>query len=305
MSEQTELKGVSYLVQDGYGYKDVDTYVKLPDGSEWLFRTYLEHETKAIIEGDPRYAAGPDDSFDDAESDPPPEVVAAYKAAMPEIMKLIETGSLPQTVLANMEGSAVTDAALTLSQSIRFQIGDKTLVFDEKGLHYCGRQVGDAEIAGAFKDYLAAVGTIGFGSAERLLCVIPQLIQLCLDQGCAIRHLDEESRYCELWTNDGGYVPDWRFSAARSLVVANRPSLWPLEDVQPVKMWYIHAEDDDGNNLNLMVRAATKDRASERWKEYFGGHAESGYPDISWMGVVPPGFGEGAISWTDVIDKEE
>jgi hypothetical protein len=304
MSELTELKGESFLVQDGYGYKDVDTYIKLPDGSEWLFRTYLDRETNEIIKADPRYATSPDDSFDDAENEPPVEVLAAYETAMPEIMKLIETGSLQQAVLASVDGLTATGAAPILSQTICFQAGDKSIVLDEKGLHYCGKLVGDADIAGAFKDYLHSSGVLSVGSAERLLCIIPQLIQLCLEQGHAIRHLDEDSQYCELWSNDGGYVPDWRFSTARSLVIANRPELWPLEDRLPVEMWYIHAQGEDGEDLDLMVRAASKDRAVELWKQYYSWYAES-YPAIDWIGKVPAGFGEGAINWGDIIGEEE
>ena len=165
---------------------------------------------------------------------------------MPEIMKLIETGSLQQAVLASVDGLTATGTVPILSQTICFQAGDKSIVLDEKGLHYCGKLVGDADIAGAFKDYLHSSGVLSVGSAEHLLCIIPQLIQLCLEQGHAIRHLDEDSQYCELWSNDGGYVPDWGFSTARSLVIASRPELWPLEDRLPVEMWYIHAQGEDG-----------------------------------------------------------
>ena len=189
-------------------------------------------------------------------------------------------------------------------QTICFQAGDKSIVLDEKGLHYCGKLVGGADIAGAFKDYLHSSGVLSVGSAERLLCIIPQLIQLCLEQGHAIRHLDEDSQYCELWSNDGGYVPDWRFSTARSLVIANRPELWPLEDRLPVEMWYIHAQGEDGEDLDLMVRATSKDRAVELWKQYYSGYAES-YPAIDWIGKVPAGFGEGAINWGDIIGEEK
>ena len=52
--EHTNLKVDSSVVQDGHGYKDVDTYVKMPDGSEWLFRTYREYETGAEVKCEPR-----------------------------------------------------------------------------------------------------------------------------------------------------------------------------------------------------------------------------------------------------------
>ena len=40
--EHTSLKVDSSVVQDGHGYKDVDTYIVEPSGEEWLYRTYLQ-----------------------------------------------------------------------------------------------------------------------------------------------------------------------------------------------------------------------------------------------------------------------
>lgn len=305
----SELTVRHFIVNDDDTNKDVDTYIKEADGSEWVIRTYLDKETDDIeTMSFIRFASTESDSFDDAGELPPPEIEAAYQEAMPKILELIENGVMPRAPkpqLAPLSGLvACTDSMPILSQTICFQAGDKSIVLDEKGLHYCGKLVGGADIAGAFKDYLHSSGVLSVGSAERLLCIIPQLIQLCLEQGHAIRHLDEDSQYCELWSNDGGYVPDWRFSTARSLVIANRPELWPLEDRLPVEMWYIHAQGEDGEDLDLMVRATSKDRAVELWKQYYSGYAES-YPAIDWIGKVPAGFGEGAINWGDIIGEEK
>jgi DNA primase len=60
----------------------------------------------------------------------------------------------------------------------------------------------------------------------------------------------------------------------------------------------------DGEDLDLMVRVTSKDRAVELWKQYYSGYAES-YPAIDWIGKVPAGFGEGAINWGDIIGEEE
>ena len=234
----SELTVRHFIVNDDDTNKDVDTYIKEADGSEWVIRTYLDKETDDIeTMSFIRFASTESDSFDDAGELPPPEIETAYQEAMPKILDLIENvvmSRVPKPQLAPLSGLvACTDSIPILSQTICFQAGDKSIVLDEKGLHYCGKLVGDADIAGAFKDYLHSSGVLSVGSAERLLCIIPQLIRLCLEQGHAIRHLDEGSQYSELWSNDGGYVPDWRFSTARSLVIANRPELWPLEDRPP------------------------------------------------------------------------
>jgi hypothetical protein len=72
------------------------------------------------------------------------------------------------------------------------------------------------------------LSTFFLGFVSAVFDNIP-LTKLCLEQGHAIRHLDEEARYCELWTNDGGYIPDHRFATARSRIIANRPELWPVD----------------------------------------------------------------------------
>ena len=49
MNDTTKLETKSYLVNGDAMNKDVDTYVKLPDGSEWVFRTYLDKESSETV----------------------------------------------------------------------------------------------------------------------------------------------------------------------------------------------------------------------------------------------------------------
>lgn len=92
MNGTTKLETKSYLVNDDAMNKDVDTYVKLPDGSEWAFRTYLDKESNEMVTMSfIRFSEGPDDPFDDTADEPPKEVVEAYQAEMSNIEELIRT----------------------------------------------------------------------------------------------------------------------------------------------------------------------------------------------------------------------
>lgn len=232
MNDTTKLEIKSYLVNDDAMNKDVDTYVKLPDGSEWVFRTYLDKESsETVTMSFIRFSEGPDDPFDDTADEPPKEVVEAYQAEMSNIEELIRSGTLARQSLitANVPGGLTITAANPAIQShtFTFHAGGKTLVVDSEGITFDGERVTGPDIGNAFRAFVES--SQGASSAERLICVIPELIKLCLEQGHAIRHLDEEARYCELWTNDGGYIPDHRFATARSRIIANRPELWPVD----------------------------------------------------------------------------
>jgi len=70
-------------------YIDIDCYVTCVDGSEWLFRTFLDRGDGHVTDPDdqPRFAEGPEDCFEDP--DPlrpcPAEVMEAYKLQYPAI----------------------------------------------------------------------------------------------------------------------------------------------------------------------------------------------------------------------------
>ena len=66
-------------------------------------------------------------------------------------------------------------------------------------------------------------------------------------------------------------------------------------------MWYIRAQDTDGDDLDLIVRAATEERAIELWKEHFtDDHTD--LPEIDWIGEVPSkNDEEGVVAWSDIM----
>ena len=152
--EHTSLKVDSSVVQDGYGYKDVDTYVKMPDGSEWLFRTYREYETGAEVKCEPRFAPGPDDEFgDEGALTEPPEVRAAYEAELPRVRQLLDAPSL---ALPPVGALTVRSQEFT-EPSIRFQIGSPEVILQihKDRVIYKGVTVtDDAEQVDCFRDFL-------------------------------------------------------------------------------------------------------------------------------------------------------
>ena len=66
-------------------------------------------------------------------------------------------------------------------------------------------------------------------------------------------------------------------------------------------MWYVRAEDEDGNNFDLILRASDRDRALALWKAYYSLNDETA-PQVDYVGKVPETAVEGAISWSDIND---
>lgn len=64
---------------------------------------------------------------------------------------------------------------------------------------------------------------------------IAALLELALEMGHVIRQLDESGDHPDLWTHDGEYVPDKRFSAA-VLALATPTSAAPTKVAEPVVM---------------------------------------------------------------------
>lgn len=66
-----------------------------------------------------------------------------------------------------------------------------------------------------------------------------------------------------------------------------------------MKLYYIHADDCNGDSLDLFVREATKLGALEKWAAYYNGHTKGVEPKI-WL--VPEGK-QGVLEWRqDVLE---
>ena len=77
---------------EDWGYIDIDVYVLLDTGEEWLYRISKSLETGVVLDIDPpRYAATVDDDFDDPDPDKdvPQEVLDFVTYNMAEILVLI------------------------------------------------------------------------------------------------------------------------------------------------------------------------------------------------------------------------
>lgn len=179
MSEH-EATADSLLSNDSHGYKDVDTYVKMPDGSEWLFQTSLCYETgETAWPQVVRYARDCDADFEDRNlSDAPELAVAAYQRAKPDIEKLLApppVQTLEETVAA-LEGDRALDGvvrdlittvdsqngigltasnAIPLTADFVFQVGAHKLQLKEDGLYFDGRKTETTEEQdAAFRSFL-------------------------------------------------------------------------------------------------------------------------------------------------------
>lgn len=88
-----QLLASTTLVSWGGDYIDVDAYVKLPNGSEFLQRMYVEkNQPNSLIRDEPRFSESETSEFDDGDViQCPPEVMAAFDAAVPSARALIET----------------------------------------------------------------------------------------------------------------------------------------------------------------------------------------------------------------------
>lgn len=70
-----------------WGYIDIDVYVQLDTGEEWLYRVSKSLETGEVLNLDPpRYAATVDDDFDEPTKEVPQEVMDFVALNMAEIL---------------------------------------------------------------------------------------------------------------------------------------------------------------------------------------------------------------------------
>lgn len=60
-------------------------------------------------------------------------------------------------------------------------------------------------------------------------------------------------------------------------------------------MWFVRAEDEEGENFDLIVRAADEARAKELWIQYF--KFAGTVPTVDYIGRIPETVLEGAIDW--------
>ena len=86
-------------------------------------------------------------------------------------------------------------------------------------------------------------------------------------------------------------------NALREFLVGMR--VFERPPLHEIKMWYIRAQDTDGDDLDLIVRAATEERAVELWKEYFADDYTD-LPVIDWVRAIPRGCDEGVVMLDDI-----
>jgi hypothetical protein len=87
-----QLVASASLVSSTAEYVDVDAYVKLPDGTEFLQRMYVQSsQPEALIRDDPRFSQSETSDFDDGGVvQCPPEVMAAFDASVQGAKSLIQ-----------------------------------------------------------------------------------------------------------------------------------------------------------------------------------------------------------------------
>jgi hypothetical protein len=167
---ENQLKAESHVINDGYGYKDVDTYVKMPDGSEWLFRTYRDYDNAEVTRCKPRFSEAPDADFgDEGVREAPVEVLAAYEAALPEIERLLEP-TVATTIDSGLSGLTIAPASPLVGDFV-FHVGDQKLTLKADGLYLNDRKTETTEEQdAAFRSFLD--GMIGLLPKSRIPLVI-------------------------------------------------------------------------------------------------------------------------------------
>lgn len=67
------------------------------------------------------------------------------------------------------------------------------------------------------------------------------------------------------------------------------------------KLFFVRADNEDGENLDLHARADTEEEARKAWNDYYneGEVEEPNHPMscIKWVGEIPVEGPKGAISW--------
>ena len=72
----------------------------------------------------------------------------------------------------------------------------------------------------------------------------------------------------------------------------------------PAPLWYVRAQNTDGEDLDLIVRAPNKNDAKRLWEAYYLNVSDEGdaLPEVDWIGQIPETTNHGAIPW-DTIHK--
>ena len=79
------------LQKGGKHFADVDIYVRVQETEDWLFVVTLDKESGEIFDGGSvLYSPDADEMFDATQIEPPPEVFAAFMAARPEAIVILE-----------------------------------------------------------------------------------------------------------------------------------------------------------------------------------------------------------------------
>lgn len=68
-----------------------------------------------------------------------------------------------------------------------------------------------------------------------------------------------------------------------------------------MNLYFAHAEDDDGESMDLLVEAENEAAVLRIWREYFNTEDDA---EPSYIGLVETTGTEGAISWGRIIPKD-
>lgn len=72
-----------------HDYADVNIYIA-NEQEEWFFRVSLDRVENTFYDSDPQFAGSPSESFEDADTDPPPEVLALFHQSRPAALAILE-----------------------------------------------------------------------------------------------------------------------------------------------------------------------------------------------------------------------
>lgn len=65
-----------------------------------------------------------------------------------------------------------------------------------------------------------------------------------------------------------------------------------------IKLFFVRANNPDGESWDLLVRAAHKEEAEKWWRSYYE-ITDQGLKPL-WIGIVPDHPTRGAVSWHDI-----
>ena len=151
-------------------FVDVDAYIGLPDGSEWLMTASRELSTSEESYGPLRFSVSHEADFDDGARACPADVARAFEDAKPAIRHLITSSlqldgavaHLSSLVTTPSNGVAICAASPCLSSTLTFRLGntDKVIEITETELRYRGQVITDsAEQIAAFKTFISGLSS--------------------------------------------------------------------------------------------------------------------------------------------------